>query len=83
MTKEDRSLEEVAERQPGATVTPKGVDVLLSVQGVPVSEGQTEILISPREARRLALRLFELAEEQDRLLEKLRGFKRRLRLLKT
>ena len=67
-----------SERRPGATLLPKGGDVLLTVQGVSVCQHQAQILISTTEARRLAMRLLQLAEEQERGLAKLRNYQKAL-----
>jgi hypothetical protein len=72
-------MEADSQGQPGATVAPKGVDVLLSVQGVSVGQDQAEILISTAEARRLAMRLLQLADEQERQLERLRNYQKSIR----
>jgi len=73
-------MTDVLERQAGARVTAKGLDVLVSMNGVPGDLGEAEILISVAEARRLALRLLDVAEEQQRQREELEAAKERLGL---
>jgi hypothetical protein len=70
------------ERRPGATVGTHGGYVSLSVQGISDQEGHAKIVVSPAEARRIALRLLEVADEQERQLARIREIQSALETLK-
>ena len=70
------------ERPPGATVGTHSGYVSLSVQGISDQEGHAEIVVSPAEARRIALRLLQVADEQDRQLARIREIQSALETLR-
>jgi hypothetical protein len=62
----------------GATVEGKGLDVLVAVDGYSSRTNHAEILLSPENARALAMRLLQVADEREQLLAQGNELQRRL-----
>ena len=68
----------VTEEKVGATVEGKGLDVLVAVDGYSARTNHAEIVLSPANARSLAMRLLQVAAEREQLLAQGNELKRRL-----
>jgi hypothetical protein len=60
----------------GVTVEEYGdQNVFLAVQGKSTYRNQAEIQLTPAEARRLAIKLLQMADKQERFFQQLRAYK--------
>lgn len=58
----------MTEEKVGATVEGKGLEVLVAVDGYAARPNHAEILLSPANARSLAMRLLQVADEREQVL---------------